>query len=68
MGRLPAGHRDHHFRREADRAGPADDRLSQEFEKSAMFPRFRSRGSGPYREVDEKGVIRFYAYVVREGL
>ncbi|RBP12246.1 ornithine decarboxylase [Roseiarcus fermentans] len=37
------------------------------FEKGAnVFPGFESEVQGLYRETDEKGVVRFYTYVVRE--
>lgn len=37
------------------------------FERSAnVFPGFEAEVQGLYREVDEKGAIRFYTYVVRE--
>jgi len=37
------------------------------FQKSAnTFPGFESEIQGLYREVDERGAIRFYTYVVRE--
>jgi ornithine decarboxylase/arginine decarboxylase len=39
------------------------------FEKgSNVFPGFESEIQGLYREVDDSGVVRFYTYVVREGL
>ena len=35
------------------------------FEKSAnVFPGFESEVQGLYREVDERGVLRFHTYVV----
>jgi ornithine decarboxylase len=49
-----------------ERARPMLDYLKM-FEKSAnAFPGFESEVQGLYREVDEKGAIRFYTYVVRE--
>ncbi len=48
-----------------ERARPMIDYLKM-FEKSAnVFPGFEAEVQGLYREVDEKGVIRFYTYVVR---
>lgn len=50
-----------------ERLSAADNRISQNFRtERKCFPWVRSRGSGLYREVDEKGAIRFYTYVVRE--
>ena len=49
-----------------ERARPMIDYLKM-FEKSAnVFPGFEAEVQGLYREVDEKGAIRFYTYVVRE--
>jgi ornithine decarboxylase len=37
------------------------------FEQGAnIFPGFEAEIQGVYREIDEKGSIRFYTYVVRE--
>ena len=47
VGRLSARHRDHRSRRTADRAGAADDRLSQDVrEERQRVPGLRSRGAG----------------------
>ena len=49
-----------------ERAWPMIEYLKT-FERSAnVFPGFEAEIQGLYREVDEKGVIRFYTYVVRE--
>jgi ornithine decarboxylase len=49
-----------------ERAKPMLDYLRM-FQKSAnTFPGFESEIQGLYREVDERGAIRFYTYVVRE--
>ncbi len=48
------------------RARPMIDYLKT-FERSAnVFPGFESEIQGLYREIDEKGAIRFFTYVVRE--
>ncbi|HUI21293.1 MAG TPA: Orn/Lys/Arg decarboxylase N-terminal domain-containing protein [Methylocella sp.] len=48
------------------RAQPMIDYLKM-FERSAnVFPGFEAEIQGLYREVDEKGTIRFHTYVVRE--
>jgi ornithine decarboxylase len=50
----------------SERAQPMIDYLKT-FERSAnVFPGFEAEIQGLYREVDEKGVVRFYTYVVRE--
>jgi ornithine decarboxylase len=50
----------------SERAQPMIDYLKT-FERSAnFFPGFEAEIQGLYREVDEKGVVRFYTYVVRE--
>jgi ornithine decarboxylase len=49
-----------------ERARPMIEYLKT-FERSAnVFPGFEAEIQGLYREVDEKGAIRFYTYVVRE--
>jgi ornithine decarboxylase len=50
----------------SERAQPMIDYLKT-FERSAnVFPGFEAEIQGLYRELDEKGVVRFYTYVVRE--
>ena len=49
-----------------ERARPMIDYLKM-FQKSAnVFPGFESEIQGLYREIDDRGAIRFYTYVVRE--
>jgi arginine/lysine/ornithine decarboxylase len=50
----------------SERARPMVDYLKT-FERAAnLFPGFESEIQGLYREVDEKGKIRFFTYVARE--